>query len=206
MGSLFGGGKKESTNQTQQQQTSGNSSGTYSAMPVFDPNAYGTINALGGMSGNLGRAGTTAEQYLTQMLSGGGMNPYAERVVEGQNRLAGAEFDKRLAGVRSSGYGGGIGRDFIDQGMFTSDFTNRQYDANARTLLDAWNADQNNRLGAASQLGGLDSTRLQSALSFLNSMRGEAGNQQQTQTGTSNTQSKGTTKSGSFGLQIGFGK
>lgn len=206
MGNLFGGAKKESSNQTQQQQTSGSSNGSYSAMPVFDPNAYGTINALGGMASNLGGAGNTAEGYLTQMLSGGGMNPYAERVVEGQNRLAGAEFDKRLAGVRSSGYGGGIGRDVIDQGMFVSDFTNRQYDANARTLLDAWNADQNNRLGATSQLGGLDSTRLQSALSFLNNMRGETGNQTQQQTGTSNTQAKGTTKAISGGFNIGFGQ
>jgi hypothetical protein len=206
MGNLFGGSKKESVSQNTQEKTSGTSSGTYSSTPIFDPNAIGTLNALAGNLGSLGGDAGTASKFLTSLIGGGGgMNPYAEQVVAAQNRLAGPEFAKRLASVRSSGYGGGIGRDLIDQGMFASDFTNRQYDANARTLLDAWNADMGTKLTAAGGLAGLDQNKMGAALQFLNTLRGETGKQQQDQSGTSNTSSTGKSKTTSFGGSFSFG-
>jgi len=193
----------QDTIQSQNQQEQSSGSGSYSNRPVFDPQAQGTIDALGGAFGNLGRDAASSSDFLKGMLQPGGMNPYAQQVVDTQNKLAQPEFEKRLAGVRSGGYGGGVGRDLIDQGMFASDFTNKQSAWNANTLLDAWNADRGMQLSAAGQLGDLDYGRLQGALEYINSLRGQAGEQAQQASGTTTSQGKSNTKSS--GTSSNFG-
>jgi len=202
MGSIGGSGSKTSqkgvqdTTQSQNQQEQSSGSGSYSNRPVFDPQAQGTIDSLSGAFGNIGQDVGASSDFLRNMLQpAGGMNPYAQQVVDTQNKVSAADFDKRLAGVRSGGYGGGIGRDLIDQGMFTSDFTNNQAAWNAKTLLDAFNQDRGMQLNAAGQLSGNDAGRLQGALEYINSLKGQAGEQAQQAAGTTTSQGKSNTKS-----------
>lgn len=186
--------------QTQQQ-------GTTDVKPTFDPRADALIASLSQSVADTGGGNDSASDFLKQTIaSPGGVNPYAQQVVNSENKLADADFQKRLSGVRSSGYGGGIGRDLIDQGMFTSDFTDRQHASNAKTLLDAFKDNQGAQLSAAGQLSGIDATKLASALNLVNALRGQSGNT--TQDSNTDTVSRDVTKTQQYNnsLSANFGK
>jgi hypothetical protein len=215
MGDIFGSKKKSSSESAQtgsfnQTGTTNQKSG-YNQTATFNPQAQGAIDALSGNFGSFTGGGTDAAQtFLTSMLGqGGGMNPYAQQVVDANNAIANKDFNKRLAGVRSSGYGGGIGRDQINQGMFASDYTNQQNYNNSRLMLDAFSQGQDRQLGAAGALGGLDANSMAAAIQFINSLRGEQGTAQQTGTevaaGTSKANSTARGKESGFGLNLGIG-
>ena len=205
MGSIGLSGSKQSqkgasdTIQSSNQQENTTGSGTFNNKPVFNPEAQQTIDRLSGQFGNVGNDSAKSSDFLSSMLQpAGGMNPYAQQVVDTQNKLSNSDFNQRLAGVRSGGYGGGVGRDLIDQGMFTSDFTNKQAAWNAKTLLDAFNQDRGVQMSAAGQLGDMDYGKLQGALEYINSLKGQAGEQAQqaaantTSSGKSSTKTSGT--------------
>ena len=215
MGGMISGNTQKQTGKqdtTQSQNTVENSSGTgsFNNRATFDPKAQDTIDTLSGAFGNVGQDVGASSDWLKSLLQPqGGMNPYAQQVVDTQNKLSNADFDKRLAGVRSGGYGGGIGRDLIDQGMFTGNYTDQQHASNAKTLLDAWNADRGMQLNAAGQLSGNDAGRLQGAIEYINSLKGQAGEQEQQALGTTNSTGKSSTTSSGrttgFGGKAGFG-
>lgn len=143
---------------------------------TFDPRADDVIKNLSGGLSTLGTGNSDdAANYYRSMLSpaGGGVNPYAQQVVDSQDKLAEGDFNRRLSGVRSSGMGGGIGRDLIDQGMFASDFTNKQHAWNAQTLLDAFNTQQGRQFDSAGALGNIDQAKYATAINFINSLRGQ---------------------------------
>lgn len=158
---------------------------------TFDPRADSVIaNLAGGLSNNnTANADNAANYYNSLLKQPAGANPYAQQVVDTQNKLSDADFQKRLAGVRSSGYGGGIGRDLVDQGMFTSDFTNRQASWNAQTLLDSFKTDQNQRMDSAGALANIDNAKYATAINFINSLRGEKGTSAEDATSKSKTSS-----------------
>lgn len=166
---------------------------------TFDPRADDVIaNLSGGLAqNNTNNADLAGQFYKNQVLSGLN-NPYAQQVVDSQDKLAQADFDKRLSGVRSSGYGGGIGRDLIDQGMFTSDFTNKQHAWNAQTLLDAFNTDQGRRMDSAGALANIDNAKYATAINFINSLRGQKTTADETAKSDSKTTSIGASVGGSI--------
>lgn len=216
MGAQISGSKsnqsgKSDTTESQKTVENSTGSGTFSNRATFDPAAQGTIDTLSGAFGNVGQDVGTSSDFLKSMLMpNAGMNPYAQQVVDTQNKVSNQDFQNRLAGVRSGGYGGGIGRDLMDQGMFTSDFTNNQAAWNAKTLLDAFNQDRGMQLNAAGQLSGNDAGRLQGALEYLNTLKGQSGEQAQQASGVTDTTGKSSTtssgKSSTIGAKVGAGK
>jgi len=216
MGAQISGSKsnqsgKSDTTESQKTVENSTGSGTFNNRATFDPKAQGTIDTLSGAFGNVGQDVGTSSDFLKSMLMpNAGMNPYAQQVVDTQNKISNQDFQNRLAGVRSGGYGGGIGRDLMDQGMFTSDFTNNQAAWNAKTLLDAFNQDRGMQLNAAGQLSGNDAGRLQGALEYLNTLKGQSGDQTQQASGVTDTTGKSSTtssgKSSTIGAKVGAGK
>lgn len=161
---------------------------------TFDPRADDVIKNLSGGLSTLGTGNSDdAAAYYRNMLSpsGGGVNPYAQQVVDSQDKLAENDYQRRLSGVRSSGMGGGIGRDLIDQGMFTSDFTNKQHASDAQILLDAFNTQQGRQFDSAGALGNIDQAKYATAINFINSLRG-----QQTSTDSTGRTDSASTKIG----------
>lgn len=170
----------EQSRTTQDTNTNQASTGTgaYDKSATFDPRADSMISSL---------------SNYTNQVNQPTVNPYAQQVVDAQNKLSADEFAKRLAGVKSSGYGGGIGGDLVKQGMFTSDFTNRQGASNTQTLLDAFQKGQDNQNTVADK-----------ALNLISLLRGETGtNEQQANT---DTVSRGVTKNQktNVGVEAGF--
>ena len=195
----------ENNRQTVDQNSNSASTGTgaYDKTIVTDPRTNSTIDSLTGSLADTGKASGSATAFLNSMV-GGQNNPYAEQLVQANNKLADAEFKQRLAGIRSGGYGGGMGRDLLDQGIFTGNFTSQQNANNVKTLLDAFNTNQANGLNAAGQLSGIDANKYQAALQLISTLRGEKGtNDQSTNTETS---SRAVTKEnkGSTSLEAGF--
>ncbi len=149
--------------------------GSTNQVATFDPRADETIKALQGATGNVGSGDDSASSYLQGLLSTpNGQNPYAQQVVDTQDKLANATFDKRLGAIRSSNYGSGAGSDLVDQGMFTGNFTDQQKASDAKTLLDAFNNQQSAQLTGAGQLAGIDATKMASALNLINALRGQS--------------------------------
>lgn len=169
------GAKVEASNTRSTEETNRNAN--YARETTFDPRADDVIrNLSGGLAGiNAGGTDAAASFYRNQMNAPAGVNPYAQQVVDTQNRNSEADFQRRLSGVRSAGYNGGTGRDLVDQGMFASDFSNRQAAWNAQTLMDAFRFGEGQRTDAAGSLANIDNGRYATAINFINSLRGERG-------------------------------
>lgn len=165
---------RETTDTNTQQASTG--SGDYTKQASFDPRADTLLSSLQ----NYGN---------TELNQPGGVNPFAQQVVDSQDKLANTDFKNRLAGIKSSGYGGGIGSDLIKQGMFTSDFTGRQHANDAQTLLGAFN-DSNTQ----------KNTVANGALQLLSLLRGETGTN--SQAANTDTVSEGVKKTQQYNNQI----
>lgn len=122
---------------------------------------------------------TTGEPYnelasfYRSGMNRGDVDPYVRDVVAGQNEQANTEFGSRLKSIRSGGYRGGINADVMRQGLFTSDFTNRQFTDNARLFSDAWNNAQGRQFASAQGLGNVLNARQGGATALLGLLRGE---------------------------------
>lgn len=140
---------------------------------TFRPEASGILQALSGNLTNAGSFGGGAAAQYEKTLSEGGVNPYVQSTIEANRPVAQKQFSDRLAQVRSGGFRGGVGRDTINQGQFASDFTNQQALGENQMMVDAFNNQSQQKMGAAAGLAGLDSQRLSAALGFLQALRGE---------------------------------
>lgn len=172
---------------------------------TFRPEGQATLDALGGYYAGAAGNANQANRFYQQNLNNGGVNPYAQQVVDAQSKVANQDFSNRLAQVRSGGFRGGAGRDTINQGMFVSDFTNQQNAQNVKTLLDAFTQAQNERFASAGAL----SQNQNAAQSFLALLRGEEGDSR-TQSKTDFTkymksQNEAAGISGGYGAGMGGG-
>lgn len=111
--------------------------------------------------------------YGGQLANGGQVDPYIKDVVAGQNSLADTAFADRMKTIRSGGYRGGVNADVMRQGLFTSDFTNRQFTDNSRLFSDAWNNAQGRQFASASGLNNVINSRLGGSTALLGLLRGE---------------------------------
>jgi hypothetical protein len=175
-GSLSGAFSQDRSKETGTSNKTTNTS--YDRSATFLPQGQQTLNSLGGFYGGAaGQAAGANNFYQQQLSTPGGVNPYAQQVVDSTSKVADTDFKNRLAQVRSGGFRGGQGRDTINQSKFASDFTNQQQAQNAQTLLNAFQQQQGEKFASAQ---GLANNQTQ-AQQFLALLRGETGDQQSTE-------------------------
>lgn len=141
-------------------------------------------------NGDLGKASDSAATYLNSLM--GTTNPYTEQTVSAMEAQAPREYASNLKQVRTAGYRGGAGSDYINQAGLASDFANALALNVANTRLNQFNTDRASSLEAANSLGSLGTSNDALGLSLLNSLRGE----------TSDATAQGKTK----GSTIDYGK
>jgi hypothetical protein len=155
-------------------QSNKTSNTSYDRRATFLPQGQQTLDSLAGFYGGAADQGRQANQFYANQLQGGGVNPYAQQVVDSQSKVADEQFKNRLAQVRSGGFRGGAGRDTINQSQFANSFTNQQQAQNMQTLLNAFQQQQGEKFASANAL----SQNQQAAQQFLGLLRGESGEQQ----------------------------
>ena len=169
-----GGGTTESYSKGHED-TTGTASSAYNKSATFNPEAQQTLQALSGAFGNVGQNGTAAANYYKSQLGNTSVNPYYEQLIAAQNKTANKQLADRMAQVRSGGYGGGVARDTAAQSQAAADFTAQQQAGNSNLLANAYNTMQQNQQQSAGGLAGLDANQTNSAINFLQTLRGESG-------------------------------
>lgn len=175
MGYGKGGGSTADTYTKGHEDTYSDTNSSYEKKATFDPAGKQALTALGSNFGNVGNDSADALRYYKEQLSNSSINPYYRQMIEAQNKVANKQFADRLAQVRSSGYGGGVGRDTQNQSQAAADFTAQQQANNSNILANAYNQLQQQQQTSAGALGALDTARTNEMINFLNTLRGETG-------------------------------
>jgi hypothetical protein len=97
------------------------------------------------------------------------------------------QYANNLAQVRTAGYRGGAGSDYINQAGLASDFANQLALNSANTRLGQFNVDRGTSLEAANSLGSLGTSNQALGLSMLDMLRGSK------TTGEMSSSAKGST-------------
>ena len=162
----MGSSSKQKTNSNQKTTTT----------PTFTGQGQSVLNSLSSdylrsSNGDLGKASDSAATYLKSLM--GTTNPYTEQTVSAMEAQAPREYASNLKQVRTAGYRGGAGSDYINQAGLASDFANALALNVANTRLNQFNTDRSSSLEAANSLGSLGTSNDALGLSLLNSLRGE---------------------------------
>ena len=162
----MGSSSKQKTNSNQKTTTT----------PTFTGQGQSVLNSLSSdylrsSNGDLGKASDSAATYLKSLM--GTTNPYTEQTVSAMEAQAPREYASNLKQVRTAGYRGGAGSDYINQAGLASDFANALALNVANTRLNQFNTDRSSSLEAANSLGSLGTANDALGLSLLNSLRGE---------------------------------
>jgi len=106
-------------------------------------------------------------------------NPYAQQVVDNMSNSATRDYLARLSDVRTAGFRGGAGADYINQAGLASDFTNQLELNKANILLDAFNKNRDYQMTSAQTLGDVGSNQSTLGINLLNTLKGEQSNTQE---------------------------
>ena len=142
--------------------------------PTFDtPEASGLLTNLTEDYSNGGNANT---QAAANFLYGAtkDKNPYADQVVAGMEASAPRDYAKNLSQVRTAGFRGGVGSDYVNQAGLASDFANTLATNKAKILLDSFNTDRNYQMQGAQSLGDLGSNQSVLGVNLLNTLKGSS--------------------------------
>jgi hypothetical protein len=125
-----------------------------------------------------------------------GENPYAKQVVDNMSNSATRDYAARLGDVRTAGFRGGAGSDYINQAGLASDFTNQLELNKSNILLDSFNKNRDYQMTSAQTLGDLGSNQSTLGLNLLNSLRGEESKMEETNKTKSSTMDFGKIAAG----------
>lgn len=183
-----------SSTKSHQQQTQ-----TTKTTPTFEsPQAQSVLNSLtsnySSNNGALSTASTDAATYLKSLM--GTTNPYTEQTVSAMEAQAPRQYAENLKSVRTAGYRGGAGSDYINQAALAGDFANSLALNVANTRLGQFNTDRASSLEAANSLGSLGISNQALGLSLLDALKGESSTSQTDQTGRSTTTDYGKIATG----------
>ena len=162
----MGSSSKQSTSQQQTQKTT----------PTFEsPEARQMLSSLtksydASQNGALGSAQSDSAGYLKSLM--GTSNPHTDAVISAMEAQAPREYAKNLSQVRTAGYRGGAGSDYINQAGLASDFANQLSLNLANTKLGQFNTDRAASLEAAKSLGSLGIANQSLGLSLLDVLKG----------------------------------
>lgn len=162
----MGSSSKQTTNSNQKTTTT----------PTFTGQGQSVLNSLSSdylrsSNGDLGKASDSAATYLKSLM--GTTNPYTEQTVSAMEAQAPRQYASNLKQMRTAGYRGGAGSDYINQAGLASDFANALALNVANTRLNQFNTDRASSLEAANSLGSLGTSNDALGISLLNSLRGE---------------------------------
>jgi len=157
MGQATGFGQNSTTNTTGVTNTTSD----YNKKASFDPRANAALTAL--------QNGTDdTSKYNKSVLAQGDVSPYTNQLVTAQNALADQAYAQGLKQTRSSGYGGGVGADSINQNKLAANYANTKASNQANLYQGAYeNSQAQKQAAAASQQNAL--------IQFLSMLRGESG-------------------------------
>lgn len=171
----------------------------YSKNATFNPAGAGALASLGGAYQNAGQNSEAATNYYKQQMGGGNVNPYMAELAKAQGLQADQAYSEGMKGVRSAGYGGGVGSNYIDQSKLTANYANQKSSNNANLLAQAFQQQQQQQNNAASGLSG----QTNDVMNFLSLLRGEQGTGVSKTLGEENTKTAGTKLGQSFGFSKG---
>ena len=163
------------------------------AKPTFDTPEASKL--LGSLTSDYSAGGNKYTQDTAGFLQNAmkaEQNPYAQQVVDNMSNAATRDYSARLGEVRTGGFRGGAGADYINQAGLASDFTNQLELNKSNILLDAFNKNRDYQMTSAQTLGDVGSNQSTLGINLLNTLKGEQ----------SNTEEKEKTKSSS----VDFGK
>lgn len=163
------------------------------AKPTFDTPEASRL--LGSLTNDYSAGGNQYTQDTASFLRNAmtaEQNPYAQQVVDNMSKAATRDYLSRLGDVRTAGFRGGAGADYINQAGLASDFTNQLELNKSNILLDAFNKNRDYQMTSAQTLGDVGSNQATLGINLLNTLKGEQ----------SNTKEKEKTKSSS----VDFGK
>lgn len=148
---------------------------TQTSTPTFEsPEAKQMLSSLTGSysanQGALGGAQSDSAAYLKSLM--GTTNPHTESVISAMEAQAPRQYAKNLAQIRTAGYRGGAGSDYINQAGLASDFANQLALNTANTRLGQFNVDRGTSLEAANSLGSLGTANQALGLSMLDALKG----------------------------------
>lgn len=149
----------------------------------FDTNSAGSSSVTFGEQGQslldtltakfTGGQDTTGRDTLSSLATNGGINPFVDQAITQSNDEAGRMHDQTQAGIRSGNFRGGAAADMFGQADASGNFFSRLAGQNANTRVGAFDSAENRRLGAAGQLGGIESQDTGMATNILSFLRGQ---------------------------------
>ena len=151
--------------------------GTTTTTPTF--NTPESQKLLGSLTSDYSAGGNQYTQDTASFLRGAmkaDQNPYAQQVVDNMSNSATRDYASRLSDVRTAGFRGGAGADYINQAGLASDFTNQLELNKSNILLDAFNKNRDYQMTSAQTLGDVGSNQAMLGLNLLNALKGEQSN------------------------------
>ena len=148
--------------------------GTTTTTPTF--NTPESQKLLGSLTSDYSGGGNQYTRDTASFLQGAmkaEQNPYAQQVVDNMSNSATRDYAARLGDVRTAGFRGGAGADYINQAGLASDFTNQLELNKANILLDAFNKNRDYQMTSAQTLGDVGSNQSTLGINLLNTLRGE---------------------------------
>ena len=151
--------------------------GTTTTTPTF--NTPESQKLLGSLTSDYSEGGNQYTQDTASFLRGAmkaEQNPYAQQVVDNMSNSATRDYASRLSDVRTAGFRGGAGADYINQAGLASDFTNQLELNKSNILLDAFNKNRDYQMTSAQTLGDVGSNQATLGINLLNALKGEQSN------------------------------
>ena len=154
--------------------SSAEKTGTTITTPTF--NTPESQKLLGSLTSDYSGGGNQYTQDTASFLRGAmkaEQNPYAQQVVDNMSTAATRDYASRLGEVRTAGFRGGAGADYINQAGLAADFTNQLELNKSNILLDAFNKNRDYQMTSAQTLGDVGSNQSTLGINLLNTLKGE---------------------------------